>query len=173
MKPPIIGLVGRRGSGKTTVAARLCNSHGYVRMAFAEPLKDMLRAIGLDDVYLGSLKEQPCTLLRGATPRHAMQTLGTEWGRRLIHPDLWVALWRAKLLQSKEEFIVADDVRFANEAVIVRLMGGALWHVERGAPAAVDGHVSETELAGIACDACLANDGTIAELEAFTDGLMS
>jgi hypothetical protein len=96
-----------------------------------KPLKDMLRAIGLDEVYLGSLKELPCPLLCGATPRHAMQALGSEWGRNLIHPDLWVTLWREKAYQSKAPLIVADDVRFANEAATVLALGGTLLRVRR------------------------------------------
>ena len=172
MKPPVIGLVGRRGSGKSLVAQRLVAAHGYLRMPFAKPLKDMLRAIGLDEVYLGSLKELPCPLLCGATPRHAMQALGSEWGRSLIHPDLWVTLWREKAHQSKAPLIVADDVRFANEAATVRALGGTLLRVRRhDAPGgeAADEHVSETEQDDIDCGATLANDGTFAELDAAVD----
>jgi hypothetical protein len=172
MKPPVIGLVGRRGSGKSLVARRLVAVHGYLRVPFAAPLKDMLRAIGLDEVYLGSLKEQPCPLLCGATPRHAMQSLGSEWGRSLIHPDLWVTLWREKAYQSKAPLIVADDVRFANEAATVRALGGALLRVtRRDAPAGeeADSHVSETEQMGIECNATLRNDYTILDLDAAVD----
>ena len=172
MNPPVIGLVGRRGSGKTLVAQRLCGAHGYLRLPFAKPLKDMLRAIGLDEVYLGSLKELPCPLLCGATPRHAMQSLGSEWGRSMIHPDLWTTLWREKAYQSKAPLIVADDVRFANEAATVRALGGVLVRVIRpGSPTgeAADRHVSETEQDAIECGARLVNGGTRAELDAAVD----
>ena len=36
----------------------------------------------------GDLKEAPTPLFEGRTPRHAMQTLGTEWGRDRIGRDL-------------------------------------------------------------------------------------
>ena len=175
MKPPVIGLVGRRGSGKSLAAQRLVAVHGYLRVPFAAPLKDMLRAIGLDEVYLGSLKEQPCPLLCGAAPRHAMQTLGS-WGRDSIHPDMWVTLWREKAFRSSAPLIVANDVRFANEAATVRALGGALLRVtRRDAPAGeeVDSHVSETEQDGILCDVIMQNNGTLADLERIVDHVMS
>lgn len=45
MKKPCIALVGGLGSGKTTVAQALVNQHGYTRLALADPLKEMVRAI--------------------------------------------------------------------------------------------------------------------------------
>lgn len=176
MKPSVVGLVGRRGSGKSLVAARLVEVHGYVSIPFAKPLKDMLRAIGLDDVYLGSLKEQPCPLVCGATPRHVMQTLGTEWGRRLVHPDLWVTLWREAVYRSKATHVVADDVRFFNEARLVQAHGGVLLRVVRPrilpAGEKADSHASETEQDNIECDARMVNGGTVAELDAFVDSIV-
>ena len=172
MKPPVIGLVGRRGSGKSLVAQRLVAAHGYTHVPFAKPLKDMLRAIGLDEVYLGSLKELPCPLICGVTPRHAMQALGTEWGRNLIHPDLWTTLWRDAVIRSKASVVVADDVRFANEAVAVRSLGGVLLRVvrpEMPASEEADSHASETEQDNIECGARLVNGDTIADLDAAVD----
>jgi len=90
---PLIAFIGLSGCGKTT-AARYFNDHGFTRLRFAEPLKRMLRAIGLTDAQLdGDLKEQETNLLCDRTPRHAMQTLGTEWGRNQIDQDFWVNIW--------------------------------------------------------------------------------
>ena len=90
----IIGLTGLAGSGETTVARHLMGMHGFVRHRMAEPLKSMLKALGLTEQQIdGDLKEVPCELLGGKTPRHAMQTLGTEWGRDLISQNLWVKAW--------------------------------------------------------------------------------
>ncbi len=47
-----------------------------------------------EDKIEGSLKAKPCSLLAGKTPRHAMQTLGTEWGRNCIGDGFWINLWR-------------------------------------------------------------------------------
>ena len=87
--PSVIAITGQAGSGKTTIAKHLELEYNYVRVRFAEVLKDMLLALGLTEEEInGDLKEKPCSLLLGKTPRHAMQTLGIEWGRNLIHPDI-------------------------------------------------------------------------------------
>jgi hypothetical protein len=42
-----------------------------------------------------------------------MVTLGTEWGRDAVHPDLWVRLWAASGPRTSR--VVVEDVRFPNE----------------------------------------------------------
>lgn len=132
--PRLIGLCGAAGSGKSTVAGFL-EAQGYVRLRFAHPLKAMMRALlhsaGMDEVTAsrctdGDLKERPLGELLGATPRHAMQTLGTEWGRQYIHPELWVALTmgRAERMVAEGKRVVIDDVRFPNEADRIK---GVTW----------------------------------------------
>lgn len=125
----IIGLAGKIGAGKTTAALDLCDNYGFTRNRFAGPIKDMMRALGLTEQEIdGDLKNSPCPLLCGRTPRHAMQTLGTEWGRDLIHPDFWVSVWKSRCSSDR---IVADDVRFPNEAAAIRAMGGKVIMIKR------------------------------------------
>jgi hypothetical protein len=115
------------GSGKSTVANGLLE-HGFVRLKFASALKNMLAAhlaycgATREEVHRmleGDLKEQPCDYLCGRTPRHAMQTLGTEWGRDLIGDKIWLdAIGRKIDMYSGAEAqtpIVIDDLRFPNE----------------------------------------------------------
>ena len=45
MALPLIGLIGRKRSGKDTVADLLIEHHGYNKAAFADPLRDLLAAI--------------------------------------------------------------------------------------------------------------------------------
>lgn len=142
----IIGFTGLAGSGKTAAARRLIEHHGYVRARFAGPLKDMLWAIGLTRIQLdGDAKDQPCELLGGRTPRYAMQTLGTEWGRDLICPDIWVRTWQASLERLPPDArVVADDCRFLNEEQAIRASGGHLVRIERpDAGIKATGHNSE------------------------------
>lgn len=154
----IIGIAGHRGSGKSAAAAILVQ-RGFVRQRFAQPLKDMLKSVGLTDEHVdGSLKEAPCELLGGATPRHAMQTLGTEWGRELLHPDLWIILWRARARTTP--FVVVDDVRFPNEVEAIRAEGGTVWRIKR--PGCIgDGHVSESYISDLAVDREIDNSGDL------------
>ena len=87
----IIGLTGYAGCGKSTVADYLVKKHGFTLIKFAGPLKAMMRALGLGEREIeGDLKEKPCGLLAGRTPREAMQTLGTEWGRQHFGQNFWV-----------------------------------------------------------------------------------
>ena len=150
----LIAFTGPAGCGKTTAADTLCGE-GWIRVKFADPLKNMMRAFymscGITNVdYIearieGDMKEEPDPLLRGRTPRHAMQTLGTEWGRECISPDLWVSAWRHQVgaFLSRGCDVVADDCRFENEADAVRDLGGKVVQIlgrDRGlAPA----HASE------------------------------
>src|SRR5690606_29421122 len=93
---------------------------------------DMMRAIGLTEEHIeGSMKEEPCPLLQGKTPRHAMQTLGTQWGRDCIGEDFWVNLWRyaANDVLELGGRVVTDDCRFPNEAEAVRRMGGDIYRL--------------------------------------------
>ena len=143
-------------------------------LKFAGTLKAMLYAMGLThDMIEGHLKEEPLDMLCGRTPRWAMQSLGTDWGRKLMGEDLWVRLWQFKaqgLLDAGSK-IVVDDVRFQNEARAIKEMGGVLVRVTR--PGYGGGtHASETELAGISTDLQIDNDGTIDQLEQTVDGLI-
>ena len=168
-RPPIIALTGVAGSGKSTAADYLIRHHGYVRVKFAAPLKDMMRALGFgaDDIE-GSCKELSNGLLCGKTPRHAMQTLGTQWGRDCIGEDFWVNLWKntAEGILSKRGRVVVDDLRFPNEAAAVRSLGGVIIKLE-GRGGIAGSHASE---AGCGThDAVVVNDGGMVDLYAGVD----
>jgi len=118
----------------------------------ADPLRDMLRAGGLTTDDLSSGKDIPHLLLGGKTPRFALQTLGTEWGRKTISEELWLGLARHRLKQALAagERVVFDDVRFANEAQMIRALGGIIIHLDQpGLPPVAMAHSSE---AGIPAD---------------------
>lgn len=133
----LVGLIGHKGSGKDT-AAEVYGQYGYENLKFADPLKDMLRVIfrasgDSEDVIErridGDLKEEPCEALRGKTPRYAMQTLGTEWGRDMIGQDVWTNLLTMKARQF--DMVVVTDVRFPNEVETVHELGGKVIEVYR------------------------------------------
>lgn len=140
----IIGLTGYKGSGKSTVAEILCDDFGFERFGFADPLKQMMRQLGLNDEQLnGNLKEIPCDLLSGNTPRFAMQTLGTEWGRDCLDYDFWVNLWKYRIEKSKTGHVVVDDCRFENEIQAIRNLNGTIINVIRTDIKPTDKHISE------------------------------
>lgn len=162
----IVGIIGFAHVGKSQVAQTLIDEYNFTRIKFSDGLKNMLRAIGLtEDEIEGDLKEKPCEKLGGQTPRHAMITLGTDWGRKLIHEDLWVLAWRKYVLDSPADYIVVDDCRFLNEAGMMRRLGGVIWHVERPGYGPVKHHQSELEHLEIRTDALLKNDGSVEQLK--------
>lgn len=163
----IIGLVGKAGAGKSTVAG-IIRTKGYAVLSFAHPIKLMLLAMGVPEAFVfGDLKNEPCFQLLGKTARHAMKTLGTEWGRNQIHHDVWVEAMRENLFSAayRDLNIVIDDVRFLSEERFLRSLGAHIWTVERDQPDFRDSHQSETEQDDIVADIIIDNSGGIHELE--------
>lgn len=144
--PIIIGLTGRARVGKDTLADYLCINHGFTRLAFADPLRDALElGLGIESHHLREDKEAIIPWL-GVSGRQLLQTLGTEWGRDLIRPDIWILLMQRRLAALAEEGdrFVVSDVRFPNEAAWLRARPNArLWHIERPSVAPVRAHSSE------------------------------
>jgi hypothetical protein len=140
----LIGLIGQARVGKDTVAAHLYRHYDFEQTSFAEPMKQMLEAAFGNKFRTGD-REQPMDWL-GKSPRHLMQTLGTEWGRNCVHPELWTLLAEDTIRVAKARKwpgLVLTDVRFHNEADMILRNGGTLIHVVRDTGAKVNDHVSE------------------------------
>ncbi|MFZ9621815.1 MAG: hypothetical protein ACO289_11490 [Prochlorococcaceae cyanobacterium] len=174
---PLIGLYSSvPGSGKSTLAGILA-AHGFVVLPFAGTIKRMLRlcledlglSLGEIEEAMGPGKNEPLAALGGRTPRYAMQTLGTEWGRGL-DPMLWTRAWRQQATAALKvgRGVVVDDMRFLSEAQMVRLLGGATVRVHRPEHAVdevITAHASEGGLDLWAFDLDLHNDGSLEPLE--------
>jgi len=90
--------------------------------------------------------------------RYLLQTMGTEWGRSHIDSDLWVKCEQARLEKLfPEERIVYDDVRFEDEAALIRSYGGLIVHVKRPGWQQDDEHVSESGIVVAKGDVILDN----------------
>lgn len=170
----IIGLAGQARSGKTTVADYLCTA-GFHQLAFADPIVDAL--VSILDVpveYRTHKKELPIPGF-DFSYRKAAQTLGTDWGRRMLDPDLWIQVManRIKSAADDSDSIVISDVRFENEANWIRSQGGELWHVTRpGFDGGVRKHASENGIEIRQGEAVLINDKTIEDLYGQVDLLI-
>lgn len=150
-KPLLIGLLGATGCGKTTLANLLVEDHGFTRAHMGQPIKDMLSALGLTVQQLTGppdVRKRPSDLLGGKSPRYAMETLGTDWGRRLISSEIWANAIEARVraMWSVDPVpVVIDDLRFPSDWTVVRRLGGILVRVIRpgigGARSAAD-HVA-------------------------------
>lgn len=175
----LIGITGTKGSGKDTFAGVLVKEAGYAHFKMAGPLKNMLRSlyeeVGIDPEprIEGDLKEVPCNLLGGCTPRRAMQTLGTEW-RDMIDRNLWTNIWlkQTENALSRGEPVVCTDIRFNHEVAALRSLGGRLIRIDRLKLEHQDTHLSETEMRGFNVDEVIYNTGSIYQLEVQARGFI-
>lgn len=169
------------GSGKTAAAQHLVKHHGFRALKFAAPLKDMTRALlphlgvrgdKIEGYVEGKYKETPIDGFDGLTSRRIMQTLGTEWGREHIRPDLWTHITREAVQRCIDLCVpvVIDDMRFLNEFETVHALGGVCYRIVRpdaGEPVSM-GHASEGELDRVAMPE-IWNTGSLDDLYAALD----
>lgn len=156
----LIGFCGPMRAGKTTAATHLV-MRGWIRMSFAQSLRRecarMLASVGISSYHV--LEEEMRTPSMKETYRGLMQWHGVF--RRTHDPDHWVRLLRQRLEMSLERgFSVAvDDVRFFNEAVMLRELGGKIVCIDSD-HAELSEHESEQDWKSMAVDAHLWNNGT-------------
>lgn len=173
----LIGLSGRKRSGKDTIGSFLEREHGFTIDYFAKPLKAAVR-----DVFHwtkahtdGDLKEVVDPFW-GLSPRVVMQRFGTEVGRQ-IDGEVWAKSLQLRVQQGLDSGHVKyaiTDVRFPNEAELIKKLGGQAWRVERPSLGpAVDRHPSETSLDDYAFDHVIVNDGSLDDLYNRVAGLLA
>ncbi len=135
----------------------------------------------------------------GLSPRYALQTFGTEWGRTL-DPEVWsrlaintarkilggehlydrrVGLTRVPTMKRPPNLVVITDGRFGNEIINAKSAGGAAIEVRR--PSAADtastgiaGHASEAGLDEVPAhyyDYRVVNDSSLEQFLAVADYL--
>ncbi len=164
----LIGLTGKAGAGKDSVADILCQDYGFKRTAFALHLKTMLASIDWPEP---TRQEKEAIDPRfGVSWRQAAQRLGTEWARAL-DPDLWVKLTK-QVISTPGDWVITD-VRFENEAKMVR-ENGVLIHV-KGREADLKGatklHISEQGVPERPEDMFIDNSGTLEVLNTLVEAL--
>ena len=192
----IIGTIGFIGCGKGTVADILVEKHGFVKLSFADAVKDATAAIfGWQRSLLEGDTEESREFRetrdewwsektgKHITPRYMLQIMGTEAGRDVFHKDIWVYALERKMEMYQN--VVIADVRFPNEIEWMRSKGGFAVRVSRGpdpewyetavrankeqnTDLMVDYpiHYSEWAWAGQIMDYQLDNNGSISMLEA-------
>lgn len=171
----LIALTGYARAGKDTVGQILVERHGFTRVSFADRLKQV--ALDIDPVLeveddedttpyharlstvvhayggLDNAKELPCV-------RKLLQDLGVS-ARNRIGTDVWV---NAALDNMPDGDVVITDCRFKNEATAIMRRGGVIIRIIRPGVGAVNGHVSEHDLADWPVNGELFNTSTIDDL---------
>ena len=139
----IIGVVGFIGSGKGTAADILVKKHGFTKLSFADTVKDATAAIFGWPRHLleGETAESRAwreekdewwseKTGKHITPRNMLQLMGTEVGRDMIDPNIWVYSLERRLELYPN--VVIADVRFPNEIKFIQSKGGFVIRVKRG-----------------------------------------
>jgi len=168
----LIGITGKARSGKDTFAEmlerELDEALGVLSLtsvaSFADPIKDMLYGgLDLED------KDPEAEEVYGKSYRYLAQALGTEWGREMIDPDIWVRAFHAQYKDDTNP-IILTDVRFENEARFIRDRVGVIVHMERPDQEIIaeSGHKSEAGLKRFfdARDFIISNHAGLEELSA-------
>jgi len=185
----IIGITGKKRSGKDEVGIYLYNKYKFVRYALADPMKWAVQDIFLmTKRQLWGDRKEIVDNRYGVTPRQLLQVVGTELFQYDIYkhlPDLKVPareLWinRFKLWYKKttkktgfEGDVCITDVRFVHESKLIREMGGIIIKLERPSlNYEEDKHASEQEIDRILPHWTLINDGTIKDLHWKIDEIM-
>lgn len=167
-KPMIIGLAGRARAGKST-AAKMLLDRGYANYeyAFATPIKNMLKAIGLDpnDPYWEAHKTDPIPFFNGRSYREIMQSLGTDWGRNVLGDDIWVRMADQVRASLPDQVILISDIRYDNEAAFVKENAGKILHIESPFSQEAQTHTSEIGFDPAYVDVFIKNNGTLEQLD--------
>lgn len=168
----LVGLMGRKRSGKDSFASALIEDHGFHRVAFADALKDALLAFDpLLPTMTGAEKLSSVVSSHGwdvakgyPSVRRALQDFGVVM-REHVDRELWIRAAHRRIVAAPSAHVVVTDVRFPNEVAFIRSQGGTLVYVERpGLPDDGDTHASETSTSSADADVVVWNTGTLEDL---------
>lgn len=181
----IIGLSGFARSGKDEAAMILVEEYGFVQVAFADKLRDMIYELNplvrqhwtgsitgesvshnvflrdvIDKFGWGGYKET----VYGDEIRRLLQRLGTEAGRKVLWDTIWIDAALTGLRADAK--VVVSDARFFNEFDAVRERGGYIWRIERDGVGPANNHASELEAVSYPhFSITLNNNGTLEEYQ--------
>jgi hypothetical protein len=186
----IIGVCGFIGSGKGTVADILQHKHGFIKLSFADSLKDAVSSVfgwprhlleGDTDLSR-EFREQVDPWwanrlnINDLTPRLILQLWGTEVCRDGFHKDIWIASMERKLSDTDKNYVI-PDCRFVNEVDMIKRMDSEVWCVKRGEDpewfrkyqthSIIPEHIHSSEYAWAKSqfDHIITNNGTLQDLE--------
>jgi len=169
----LIGICGKAGSGKDTIGDYLVGSHGFKKIALADPIKRLVKdvfALDAHTVYDRVAREQELDRWPGWTVRKLLQYIGTELFRENIDDAVWVkSLWY-KILDDMNSNYVVTDVRFPNELDYFKENANkgefvSIKVVRPGFEGTVGLSSHASEAYDLECDHMVINDGSIEDLE--------
>ena len=194
----IIGICGLIGCGKGTVGDILVDDYGFTKLSFADKLKDgvatvfnwdraMLEGDTVESREWRETQDDFWTRETGRTitPRLVLQEFGTDCMRHGFDDGIWVSLVKQELVKHPNKNFVIPDVRFPNEANMIKSIHGEVWRVRRGQDPVwmrmyqdigvepKDVHESEWRWAKVDFNHIIYNDLGIEELRSQVKGLLA
>lgn len=158
----LIGISGKKKSGKTTVAEHIQSLYPdrTFILSFADALKDeVCEAFGVSREFLEQNKDDFRLILQG---------VGTDLRRKHFGNDYWLRKYLTRLNNlPKNCIVITPDVRFVNEAETVLKVHGVLWRINKpDYSSCSDSHVSENDLdSRTQWDAIIDNNDTLDTLK--------
>jgi hypothetical protein len=174
----LISVSGYISSGKDSAANFLVKNYKFVKMSFADSVKDSLSVIfGWDRDLLQGItpesREWRETVdtwwaerlnIPHFSPRYAMQYYATEIMRNSFNDQIWVYSLEKKI-QTSNSNIVISDCRFKNELEFIKRNNGICIRIFRGKDPDII-HQSELESVNFEYDYYVNNNGDMCDLYA-------
>ena len=186
----IIGMCGLIGTGKDTVADILVNNYNFIKVSFADKLKDGVATVFSWDreMFEGTTDESRTwreqkdefwsrETNEHITPRLVLQMFGTDCMRNGFYNGIWVSIVKQQIINNPNKNFVIPDVRFPNEAKMIKEVNGEVWRICRGPDpqwfisyvkdniVPTDVHESEWQWAKLDFDCVIHNNDTIIDLK--------
>ena len=186
----IIGICGLIGSGKDTIANHLVDYHDFYKTSFADKLKDGVATVfSWDREMLEGTTDESRTWREQKdefwsretnehiTPRLVLQMFGTDCMRNGFYNGIWVSIVKQQIINNPNKNFVIPDVRFPNEAKMIKEVNGEVWRICRGPDpqwfisyvkdniVPTDVHESEWQWAKLDFDCVIHNNDTIIDLK--------
>jgi hypothetical protein len=178
----IIGIVGRKHSGKDTLADLIQSTpgfKGYERRKFATSLRKVLyEATGIT-VEESESDEGKVQIVPGTdiTVGRVLQVVGGTM-RDILGTEIWINAFSRQWLKDGSPDVVITDVRHLNEAAWIVFQRGLLIRIvrdetEEGSNDGRDpNHGSETEVDQIAVHITVKNDGDLDHLKKLVESVV-
>ena len=159
----IIGISGKKRSGKDTLysfISAFLKNYKIGKIAFADALKEEVAlATGVKTSFIEEEKE---------TFRTILQWWGTDFRRKFNGDDYWIKKLLDKISRSDLDVVIITDVRFKNEADILKECGAFLVRINRTFThnqTTIDLHPSEIDLDNYKFNLVIDNSGTLLDLK--------
>ena len=172
----LIGVAGQKYNGKDTIADYLVSEYGFIKLSFADALKEMCKVLfNFNDEQLYGSEKESIDDFWGIKPRDAFTYFGTDIMRKQlnnlipnINENFWIKCLEKKMVNLKKNNenikIVIADVRFENEVNFIKSYNGLIIRVIRPDKILYDCHESEKNILDLSVDYEIMNNSTLNHL---------